>query len=297
MDIALPQKSEFIWRRFLETPPNWVIALPVIFALLTVLLMWLFRRERGFKAVLAPLIVVVLLSAIYLAMAPMLLPILSWGVVLVPMLAVALVYVGLMYLKDARSIHPAAASFLGLLRCLVYAILAVCFLLPGCQNYEKQEYHSKTLFLFDVSGSMFTVDDLPDIGQDPSTLPTRQAKVLQWLTSTLDKNKKSQTAFLERVLAKTPLNAYRFGSLLDEKFPLAFKQSEPSKVEDIAFWLRPDKATIQIPKSVPEADQPKERAKLEDLYDSLLGGTNIGGSILQAAKLEAGNLLQAIVVA
>jgi hypothetical protein len=296
MDNALPQKSEFIWRRFLETPPNWVIALPVIFALLTVLLLWLFRRERGIKGILAPLIVVLALSALYLAMAPMLLPILSWGAVLVPMLAVALIYVGLMYVKDARSIHPAAATFLGFLRCTVYAILAVCFLLPGCQNYEKQEYHSKTLFLFDVSGSMFTVDDLPEVGQDPATLPTRQAKVLQWLAATLDKNKQPQTAFLERVLAKSPVTMLRFGSLLDEKYPLAYKQSEPWKAEEIALWLRPDKTAIQIPKSVSEAEQPKERAKLEDLYDSLLGGTNIGGSILQAAKLEAGNLLQAIVI-
>jgi hypothetical protein len=293
---TLPQKSEFLWRRLLETPPNWVILLPVGFALFTVLLMWLFRRERGFKGVLVPLVVVGVFSAVYLALAPMLLPFASWWVVLVPMLAVALIYVGLMYVKDARSIHPAAASFLGLLRCLVYAILATVFLLPGCQNYEQQEYHSKVLVLFDVSGSMFTIDDFPEIGQDPTTLPTRQAKVLHFLTSTLDKNKKPQTAFLDRVLSKTPVTAYRWGGLLDEKSTLNYKQGEPWKAEDLAAWLRPDKTKIELPKGLSEAEQHKERTKLEDLYDSLLGGTNVGGSILQAAKLESGNLLQAIVI-
>lgn len=296
MDTILAPKSEFIWRRLLETPPNWVIALPVIFALLTVLLLGLFRRERGFKGVVAPLLVVVVLSGVYLGLAPILLPVLSWGVVLIPMLAVALVYVGLMYVKDARSIHPAAATFLGLLRCAVYAILAIVFMLPGCQNFDKQEFHSKTVFLFDVSGSMFVVDARPEVGQDPSTLPHRQALVHQWLTSTLDKNKKPQTAFLERVLAKTPLTAYRFGSLLDEKNSISLKQDESWKAEDSAAWLRPDKKSIALPKGLSEAEQAKERARLEDLYDSLESGTNIGGSMLQAAKLEAGKMLQAIVV-
>src|SRR5262249_58039624 len=222
----------------------------------------------------------------------MLLPFASWGVVLVPMLAVALFYVGMMYVKDSRSIHPAWATFLGLLRCTVYAILATVFLLPGCQNYEQQEFHSKAVVFFDVSGSMFTIDDLPEIGQDPAKLPTRQAKVLQFLTSTLDKNKKPQTAFLDRVLAKTPLTAYRFGSQLDEKFPLVLPQGATWKEDDWVAWLRPDKSKIEVPKNLTEAEQLKERARLEDLYDSLVGGTNIGGSILQGAKLEAGSLLQ-----
>jgi hypothetical protein len=296
MDNALPQKSEFLWRRLLETPPNWVIALPVAFALLVVLLMWLFRRERGLRGILVPLFVVGVFSTMYLALAPMLLPLVSWWVVLVPMLAVALIYVGLMYAKDARSVHPAWAAFLGLLRCAVYAILATVFLLPGCQNYEQQEYHSKVLFLFDVSGSMFTVDDLPEIGQDPTTLPTRQAKVLQFLTSAQGKNTEPRTPLLDRVLAKSPLALYRFGGLLDEKFTRSYKPGESWNVDDLAEWLRPDKTKIAPAQSLPEADQQKERAKLEDLYDSLLGGTNIGGSILQAAKLETGNYLQAIVI-
>src|SRR5207249_3701085 len=123
MDNALPQKSEFLWRRLAEAPPGWVVALPVAFALFTVFLMWLFRRDRGIKGILVPLIVVVVFSGVYLALAPILMayPEVGWWVVLVPMLAVALTYVGLMYLKDARSIHPAWASFLGLLRCAVYA--------------------------------------------------------------------------------------------------------------------------------------------------------------------------------
>ena len=50
----IDQKSEFLWRRLLDAPPGWVIALPVIFAFVVVFLMWAFRRERGCAASLCP---------------------------------------------------------------------------------------------------------------------------------------------------------------------------------------------------------------------------------------------------
>ncbi|MCS7046897.1 MAG: hypothetical protein NZO58_11120, partial [Gemmataceae bacterium] len=297
MEQELTHKSEFLWRRLQETPPTWVVLLPVGFALVTVLLMWLFRRERGFKGIVAPLLVVGVVSTIYLILAPMLLPFAGWLVVLAPVLAVALLYVGLMYVHDARSIHPGWATFLGLLRCAVYAILATVFLLPGCQNYEQQKYHSKVVFFHDVSGSMFTVDDRPEIGQDPATLPTRQDKVLQFLTATLDRRRQPQEAFLKRVADKTPLTLYRFGSQLDEKFTLAIKQGEgDGKEELLRAWLRPDKSKIEVSDKLSEVEKQKERTRLEDLYDSLLNGTNLGGALLQGAKLESGNLIQAIIV-
>jgi hypothetical protein len=296
MDNELAQKSEFLWRRLLEAPPGWVVALPVGFALLVVLLMWLFRREAGFRGIVAPLVVVLILSTIYLALAPVLLPFGSWFVVLVPMLAIALLYVGLMYRKDASSIHPAWATFLGLLRCSVYAILAVVFLLPGCQNYDAREYHAKVLMLFDVSGSMFTVDDLPEIGQDPATLPTRQQKVLQLLAASEGRDKQPRTPLLDRVLAKTPLTFYRFGALLDENFVLTHKDQGAWTMAGLAAWLRPDKQKIEVDPKKSDVEQQKERVRLEDLYDGLLGGTNLGGAALQAAKLESGSFLQSIVI-
>jgi len=104
-------------------------------------------------------------------------------VVLIPLLGVALIYVVLMYLKDAQTIAPGWAAFLGLLRCAVYAILAFVFLLPGCQRYQTEESPSEVVFLFDVSGSMSAVDDFPEVGQDPTGLPSRQDKVIKLLTS------------------------------------------------------------------------------------------------------------------
>jgi hypothetical protein len=296
MDTELGQKSEFLWRRLLDAPPGWVVVLPVAFALLVVLLMWLFGRERGWRGIAVPLAVVAVLSAIYLALAPVLLPLASWFVVLVPVVVVALIYVGLMYVQDARSIHPGWAAFLGALRCTVYAILAVVFLLPGCQNYEAREYHSKVLMLFDVSGSMSTIDDLPEIGQDPAKLPTRQAKVVALLASDVGRNQQAQTPLLDRMLTKTPLTLYRFGSLLDESFVVSVSERGGWNPAELAAWLRPDKSMIQVAKDKPEEEQRKERARLEDLYDSLAGGTNLGGAALQMAKLESGSFVQAIVV-
>ena len=132
--------------------------------------------------------------------------------------------------------------------------------------------------LFDVSGSMFTVDDLPEVGQDPATLPSRQAKVLSLLTSNLSRAKQPQTPLMDRVLAKTPLTLYRFGGLLDESFVLNLKEPQTWKQDELYDWLRPDKTKIAGVADKPEAEQQKERARLEDLYDGLLSGTNIGGA-------------------
>src|SRR5207302_8270175 len=66
--------------------------------------------------------------------------------------------------------------------------------------------------------------------------------------------------------------------------------------DEWAAWLKPDKATIAVPANLPAPEQAKLRARLNDLYDDLATGTNVGGSALQVAKLEAGNLVQALVL-
>src|SRR5437867_1792398 len=180
---AIAQQPEFVWRRFLEMPPMWSLALPVAFALGVIALLALFRREQRLRGMAVPLVVVGIVSAVYVfAGVRGFLNLFSWWYLLMPTFVIALFYVAMMYFKDARSVHPAVAGFLGFLRCLVYTILAAVFLLPGCQTFDMTEYHGKVLFLFDVSGSMVeTRDDLPDIGQNPSTLPTRQDKVIRFL--------------------------------------------------------------------------------------------------------------------
>ena len=154
---VLAQKPEFVLRRLLEAPPEWALAMPVGFALMVIVLLALFRRENRLRGMVVPLVVVGVVSAVYvIAGLRGFLGLFSWWYLLAPTLATALFYVAMMYFKDARSVHPAIAGFLGLLRCLVYTILAAVFLLPGCQTFDMTEYHAKVLFLFDVSGSMGT---------------------------------------------------------------------------------------------------------------------------------------------
>ena len=280
--------TDFLLRRTSETFSDLVIGVPVLFAFGVLGLVVLLRRENRFAGMLMPFIVVAVGSLIYVPLALTFKPYFSWWVILVPLLLVALVYVLLMYLKDAQTIHPGWAAFLGLLRCTVYAILAFVFLLPGCQTYEKTETHSKVLFLFDVSGSMGAVDDLPEVGQDPGKLPTRQDKVIKLLTS--------QAAFVQKVLQKSPVTAYRFGSVADEVEVVNLSEGQAWTEGQWAAWLKPDKKNIKVDVTKPEEDQLKERAKLSDLYDALVSGTNVGGAALQIAKAESGNFIQAIVI-
>lgn len=292
---AVAQQPEFVWRRLLETPPTWSLGLPVAFALMIVVLLAMFRRDHKLRGMITPLIVIGIVSAVYvLAGLRGFLGLFSWWYLLAPTLAVALFYVGMMYLKDSRSVHPAIAGFLGLLRCMVYTILAVIFLLPGCQTFDMTEYHAKTLFLFDVSGSMVsTVDDLPTVGQDPATLPTRQDKVARFFSE----GNQNTRPFLETVLAKSPITAYRFGSYLDESEIQNFKNpTDAPAVDAFRTWLKPNKSNLKIPEGMAAEEADKLKAKYFDMVESLLSGTNIGGSALQLAKLEGNSYLQSVII-
>ena len=293
------EKVDFLFRRSQEACPGWVIALPVAFAFAVVLLIVLFKHKRV-PTFLWSSMIVGILSAVYLATPLVLKGLLpgwglSWWYILIPFLAVGLVYVWLMYLRDAQSIHPIWASFLGLLRCTVYAILAFVFLLPGCQYCETNETHAKLVILSDVSLSMSTIDDLPELGQDPAKLPTRQDKVLQFFTG-LAKGDPKNKSFIERVLQKSPATVYRFGTVADESNVHNLKEGSTLTLAEWTDFLKPDKKKIEIPAKLPVDEQLKLRSKLNDLFDSLMGGTNVGGSALQVATLEAGSFLQAIVI-
>ena len=135
---------------------------------------------------------------------------------------------------------------------------------------------------------MNAVDDFPAIGQDPARLPTRQDKVIDVLTA--------KAAFVQKVLQKSPITAYRFGAVADEADVIKLNAGDNWTAAQWAHWLKPSRSNIKIDPKLPEDEQQKERAKLSDLVDSLVGGTNVGGAALQVAKAEAGNDIQAIVV-
>src|SRR5262245_11463852 len=77
-----------------------------------------------------------------------------WLVLLGVVLAVAFFYVAWMYVKDSRGVGPFWAILLGLLRCSVYGILALVFLLPSRQTFLETRTESKVIVVLDVSGSM-----------------------------------------------------------------------------------------------------------------------------------------------
>lgn len=292
-----PEENEqFVWRRLLDEPPMLAAVVPSLFALLTLLVIVWLRREGRLQAFLVALAVITVLTVVYVPLALALRIMFSWMVVLVPMLAIALFYTGMMYIRDARSIHPLWAVFLGLMRCMVYSILAVVFLLPGCQTFEQSVNYPKVMVLFDVSDSLTQVkDDTPSAGQDPKSLLTRQGKVIDFLTRTVDAKKQPQTAFLDRVLQNTDVVMYRFGKLVDEKEVQRIKQGETIGTDVLTAWLNPNKKDIRVG-HLPADKQGQARLDLEELIAQLRSGTNIPGSANAAIKLENNTYLQAIIL-
>src|SRR5205085_802538 len=126
---------------------------------------------------------------------------------------------------------------------------------------------SKIIFVFDVSGSMFSIDDLPEPGQDPKTLPTRQDKILNWLASKTDDKGHDRVAFIDRVLEKSPLTLYRFGPTLDETDVLNFlpKDKEVAHAQ-LAKWLKPSRDDIPKPNREAFKDD-DDFKKAMDLYN------------------------------
>lgn len=296
--------EEFLWQRLSQDCPAWAITVPVLFAFFVVALIVFFRQERKMLSALIGTAIVGVAALVYLPLAYILRPVFTWWVILIPVLSVALFYVVLMYIRDARSVHPLWAVFLGMLRTTVYLVLAVVFLLPGCQRSEKQLYHSKVLVLFDVSGSTFVVDDLPEQGQDPATLPTRQDKILQFLLAQKDAAGRDKDSFIEDLMARTPLTCYRYGAILDETEIVNLDLKKEKILTDEAWtkWLKPNKADVERPNVDDIRDEKARKEKLAeharklDLIDTLRSGTNIGGACLQAHKIENNSFIQAIIV-
>src|SRR5687768_7550890 len=107
---VVPESSVFVWRRLLDAPPAPALWLPVGFAFTVLLLLALFRRDNRWRSLAVPFVVTVLVSAAYVAAGyHLFLELFSWYYLLVPTFGVALLYVVLMYRKDARSVHPAIA--------------------------------------------------------------------------------------------------------------------------------------------------------------------------------------------
>ncbi|HYV37863.1 MAG TPA: vWA domain-containing protein, partial [Gemmataceae bacterium] len=219
----------------------------------------------------------------------------AWLVIMVPVLLVAAFYIGAMYYYDSRSVHALWASFLGLLRASVYALLGVCFLLPGCQEYDTTITESKVLILFDVSGSMDAVD-----GQEGESGITRQEKIISFLTTAYPQGSSGKN-FLEHLTENSPVACYRFGTVADDE-PVLFsaKGQKSWHAQQWRTWFRPDKiARSDIPVPAALTDPNQIAAYIQSkaaMYAQLREGTDVGGSVLQILQREGNSRIQSIIV-
>ncbi len=167
-----------------------------------------------------------------------------WLVFLGLILLAAFFYVGWMYLKDSRSVGPWWAGLLGLLRSSVYVLLAWVFLLRAEQTWEEMQSQAKSVVLLDVSNSLSQVDDIPTTpGQK---LPTRQDKVLEFLTS-------DKVNFLPALEATNPVTAYRFAVRLDDNYLLFRDGRNWTRAE----WEDPNRGEAKDASGNPEFPEPK----------------------------------------
>ncbi|MBV9122938.1 MAG: hypothetical protein JO112_06260, partial [Planctomycetes bacterium] len=209
-----------------------------------------------------------------------------WLALLIPVLIAAIVYVIAMYVRDSRSVGGVWATFLATLRCAVYGILALVFLLPAWLTWDIAETRSRVVLVFDVSGSTATKDDLPSESMPVEKLLSRQDKVLRFLTD-------PQIHFLKRLQAKNPVVAYRFGGQLDEEFKV-FQGDQEWSADDWDAWLKPNPKE-EVPNNLNEEEQAQRRKKVE-LQALLVNGTNLGDAVLGVINRERNNMLQGIVV-
>ncbi|MSR54978.1 MAG: hypothetical protein EXS09_17075 [Gemmataceae bacterium] len=131
-----------------------------------------------------------------------------WLLILSLVLIVGIAFIIWMYIKDARAVRWHWALPLATLRILVYLILALMFLMPAKQGYERVEKHSRVLIVIDVSDSMSQVSD--DVSGGAGKPHTRLNKVMDYLSD-------EKIAFVKTTLEKNPVYIYRAGNRLDEE--------------------------------------------------------------------------------
>jgi hypothetical protein len=134
-----------------------------------------------------------------------------WLPIMGIVLFIGMAFVVWMYIKDSRTVRWYWAVPLAALRICVYAVLAIMFLMPARQGYERVEKRSRVLIVIDVSESMAKISD-----DNSAKTTTRLAKVMDFLSD-------EKVAFLKDLLDRNPVYIYRFGNRLDEDAQLVVK--------------------------------------------------------------------------
>jgi hypothetical protein len=212
-------RQEFVLRRLSEPVAGveihwllWLALIGVASLLIALYVAWKYRRDFGLTDYFFPL------AALFL---------------LVPLAGTIRVIVSLSR-GDGRWWNWLLAMILTQLRCLVYGLLMLVFLLPSCQQWERSEKRSRVVLILDVSDSITRVtDDIPNASRPAEKLETRLDKMLNFLT---DKD----VHFLARLMERNPVVVYRFASRLDEEFTTFEQGHENWSREAWTAWLRLD---------------------------------------------------------
>lgn len=258
----------------------------------------------------------------------------AWWALVIGVFAVGALFVAWMYARDARTCRWYVAVPLAFLRMLVYALLAVAFLLPARQTWETSEKSSRVIILLDVSPSLTQISDERSSAGGPKPA-TRLQKVLDFLGD-------EKIGFLKKIIDTNPVYLYRFGSRLDDETQLlnaespawskadweawtkydfkpwvlrglskdaseaiaklaAWKGDAPGTAEWAIEWSKLPEADV-VPSSLSD-DEKKlyldNRAKLDkrvDVARAIVLGTNVPDSITTAINREAANMVQGLIV-
>ena len=202
-----------------------------------------------------------------------------WLLVLAAVLLVGIAFVAWMYVKDSRTVRWYWALPLAMTRITVYLLLALMFLMPAQQGYERTEKRSRVIVLIDDSESMSQISDQAASGN--AKPPTRLAKVMDYLAD--EKN-----GFTKALLDKNPVYVYRFGSRLDEEPALLTRgaNGEPVPVNKVA---RANGQVEQVPGNAWRAEDWQAFASYDFKPWVLRGLSDDGAAKVKATRAWDGN--------
>ena len=257
----------------------------------------------------------------------------AWLVVTGAALCGAFSFVLALYVMDSRSVGWWSLP-LAVLRCCVYLLLTIAFLLPAIQYWELTEKRSRVVIVLDVSPSVsLTSDDTTSIpGQKPKT---RLQKILDFLTD-------EQVGFVKNLLDKNPVYLYRFGARLDDESStleqdkslwsrqewdswvnydfkpwvlrgvspagqeavmksVNWKASEAGNADWAMAWSKsPEEDAVPVELAdVDKATLKENRAKIEkriDVARAIVLGTNVPDSLTALVNRETSNMVQGVIV-
>jgi len=164
-----------------------------------------------------------------------------WWTVPALMVALGLVAGVAHVLREPHHAGLAWTPLLAQLRIGVYAVLAVCFLLPAMQERDKTRKQSRVLVVLDVSPSVANTSDDAAKGSDKKP-KTRLDKILDFLTdaNAVNPDGSDKANFLKNLTDKNPVFAFRFGKQLDDDAQAFPAKSAPWTRDEWAAWVTYD---------------------------------------------------------